>query len=189
MCVEEGVRSSRLYYALRHTAIGYVQSRRVRALCETKSHRSRRLLCLSLSRSPKRAPCLLTCFGQAEFPQTGAVVRLYVALGIRPEAGTPRCAAGAVASWHPLRSIFPPVNSILRADHGATGGPGGYADVDEEGGLVLEAGIAPFLAKLKALLNKCDPGGGAWTGAQNSALHAYGLTPGALQAFSLRSAS
>ncbi|GLC35601.1 hypothetical protein PLESTM_000342000 [Pleodorina starrii] len=90
---------------------------------------------------------------EAEFPQTGALVRLYVALGVRPEAAVPRCAApGAVAQWHPLRSILPPVNAILRADHSTAA-----ANDDAEGGsgsLLLEAGIAPFLAKLKALLNR-----------------------------------
>ncbi|GIL51091.1 hypothetical protein Vafri_7178 [Volvox africanus] len=92
---------------------------------------------------------------EVEFPETGALVRLYVALGIRPETATPHCVPGAVAQWHPLRSILPPVNAILRTDTGGACVHGGDAGDDEEGGsLMLEAGIAPFLAKLKALLNK-----------------------------------
>ncbi|KXZ41313.1 hypothetical protein GPECTOR_561g583 [Gonium pectorale] len=124
---------------------------------------------------------------RVEFPQTGALVRLYVALGIRPETAAPRPAPGVSARWHPLTSILPPVNAavVLRPDRpdpsqpsqqrpqeaGAPGGeaaeaaagsgrePGAGAAAaacDEEAGgdLLLEAGIAPFLAKLKSLLNK-----------------------------------
>ncbi|KAG2438983.1 hypothetical protein HYH02_010775 [Chlamydomonas schloesseri] len=150
---------------------------------------------------------------EVEYPATGALVRLYVALGVRPESTGPRPQVeGATARWFPLRAILPPVNAILRGSGangasvasggagggsrkrhhqqgqgqggpaargaGGRGGPGGpgkrdEGDEDEEdaaeeedeeaeaeeeeaqgGELLLEPGIAPFLAKLKALLDK-----------------------------------
>lgn len=131
-------------------------------------------------------------------------MRLYVALGVRPQLTVPRPPAeGAIARWFPLHAILPPVNAILRGSGGSAAGAGGGSrkrhhqqghaggpaarggtgrggagkqdagDEDEEDGgeeedeeheaeeeealggqLLLEPGIAPFLAKLKALLDK-----------------------------------
>ncbi len=111
-----------------------------------------------------------------ELPQP-SLVRLYVALSVHPTQLVPEqltCAPGVNAQWHPLRRILPPVNAVLPAARAAArsagtaagaaagqDGPGGSATAedgacgDEEYALLpLEAGIAPFLAKLKSLLNK-----------------------------------
>lgn len=117
---------------------------------------------------------------QVELPQP-SLVRLYVALSVHPTQLVPEqltCPPGVKAQWHALRRILPPVNAVLPAARAAarsTGtaagaaagqdGSGGAAATAEDGPcgdagdeeyalLPLEAGIAPFLAKLKSLLNK-----------------------------------